>query len=113
MNLLTAVLFLPLAAFLIALLIPRNGNGSRRWALISSVAFFAAWELIVRLMHIKAVILPAPSIVFEMIWEQRALLLKNTWPTFVAISLGFFYAIVSGAVQGAPTSSTICREETA
>jgi NitT/TauT family transport system permease protein len=65
---------------------------------LTFVAFFAAWELIVRAMHIKAVILPAPSDVFEMIWQQRALLLKNTWPTFLAISLGFFYAIVSGAV---------------
>jgi len=41
MNLLTAVLFLPLAAFVIALCIPR-GNGSRMWALISSLAVFAA-----------------------------------------------------------------------
>ena len=42
MNLPTAVLFLSLAAFLIALFIPRQGNGSRRWALISSIAIFAA-----------------------------------------------------------------------
>jgi NADH-quinone oxidoreductase subunit M len=43
MNLLTAVLFLPLAAFLIALAIPRasSAQGSRMWALISSVAIFA------------------------------------------------------------------------
>jgi NADH-quinone oxidoreductase subunit M len=42
MNLLLAVLFLPLAAFLVALLIPRGGNGSRMWALISSLGIFAA-----------------------------------------------------------------------
>ena len=42
MNLLTAVLFLPLAAFFIALLVPRNGNGSRMWALISSLGIFVA-----------------------------------------------------------------------
>jgi len=42
MNLLTTVLFLPLAAFAVALFIPRNGNGSRMWALISSLAIFVA-----------------------------------------------------------------------
>jgi len=42
-NLLTAVLFLPLAAFVIALLIPRSSSGgSRMWALISSIVIFAA-----------------------------------------------------------------------
>ncbi len=44
MNLLTVVLFLPLAAFLIALAIPRSSSaqGSRMWALISSLGIFAA-----------------------------------------------------------------------
>jgi NADH-quinone oxidoreductase subunit M len=42
MNLLTAVLFLPLAAFLIALFVPRSGSAPRMWALISSVGIFVA-----------------------------------------------------------------------
>jgi len=42
-NLLTVVLFLPLAAFVIALLIPRSSSGgSRTWALIGSIVTFAA-----------------------------------------------------------------------
>lgn len=65
--------------------------------ILTFVAFFVAWELIVRVLAIKPVILPPPSSVFDMIWAQRALLLKNTWPTFVAISLGFLWAIVFGA----------------
>jgi NADH-quinone oxidoreductase subunit M len=42
MNLLTAVLFAPLAAFFIALMIPRSASptASRMWALVSSVAIF-------------------------------------------------------------------------
>ena len=42
MNLLTAVLFAPLAAFFIALMIPRatSPTASRMWALVSSVAIF-------------------------------------------------------------------------
>jgi NADH-quinone oxidoreductase subunit M len=44
MNLLTVVLFLPLAAFLIALAIPRSASAkaSRMWALVSSLVIFAA-----------------------------------------------------------------------
>ncbi len=44
MNLLGLVLFLPLAGFLIALAIPRSAspNGSRLWALISSLGTFVA-----------------------------------------------------------------------
>ena len=52
-------------------------------------AFFGLWELAVRLLHTRPVILPAPSVVFAKIWEQRDLLLANTWPTCVAIALGF------------------------
>jgi len=42
MNLLTAILFAPLVAFFVALTIPRSTSeqGSRMWALISSVAIF-------------------------------------------------------------------------
>ena len=43
MNLLTLVLALPLAGFLIALLMPRNSpQSSRMWALIASLVTFAA-----------------------------------------------------------------------
>ncbi len=43
MNLLTVVLAMPLAAFLIALLLPRSSpQASRMWALLSSVATFVA-----------------------------------------------------------------------
>jgi len=42
MNLLTAVLFLPLAAFVVALFMPRDSNASRVWALVSSAGIFVA-----------------------------------------------------------------------
>src|SRR5262249_39117461 len=41
-NLLTVVLSLPLAAFLIALVVPRSGSAPRMWALISSLIIFVA-----------------------------------------------------------------------
>ena len=77
------------------------------------VMLVVLWELVVRLLQIKPVILPAPSAIFEMIWEQRALLAKNTWPTFLAISLGFIYAMLCGAVIAiAIAFSQVVREVT-
>src|SRR5262249_42533437 len=61
-------------------------------------AFFGLWELAVRLLNARPVILPAPSLVFAKIWEQRDMLLANTWPTTVAIALGFVAAVLSGFV---------------
>ena len=61
-------------------------------------AFFGLWELAVRLRHTRPVILPAPSVIFAKIWEQRDLLLANTWPTCVAIGLGFAAAVISGFI---------------
>jgi NitT/TauT family transport system permease protein len=61
-------------------------------------AFFGLWELAVRLLHTRPVILPAPSVIFAKIWEQRELLLVNTWPTCIAITLGFAAAVLSGFI---------------
>jgi NitT/TauT family transport system permease protein len=61
-------------------------------------AFFGLWELAVRLLNTRPVILPAPSVVFAKIWEQREMLLANTWPTTVAIALGFVAAVLSGFI---------------
>jgi NitT/TauT family transport system permease protein len=61
-------------------------------------AFFGLWELAVRFLHTRPVILPAPSVIFAKIWEQHQLLLLNTWQTFVAITLGFVAAVLSGFI---------------
>jgi NitT/TauT family transport system permease protein len=61
------------------------------------VLFFFVWEVLVRGLGIKPVILPPPSRIFEVGWENRTMLARNTWPTLLAISLGFFYAVVLGA----------------
>jgi NitT/TauT family transport system permease protein len=77
------------------------------------VVFFAIWEALVHLLHIKPVILPPPTRVAEVAYENRDLLLKNTWPTFVAISLGFLSAVVTGFVIAVGIAySKILRELT-
>jgi NitT/TauT family transport system permease protein len=60
------------------------------------VAFFVAWEVLVHAVGMKAVILPPPSTAFATMWAKRAYLLQHTWPTVIAIGVGFLIAAVSG-----------------
>jgi NitT/TauT family transport system permease protein len=62
------------------------------------VAFFVIWEVLVRLMHIKPVILPPPSLIFVAMEKHWSYLLINTWPTLLAITGGFAVAAVLGFV---------------
>jgi NitT/TauT family transport system permease protein len=60
------------------------------------VAFFLVWEMLVHVLGMKAVILPPPTTTFGTMWAKRAYLLQHTWPTVIAISVGFLIAAVSG-----------------
>lgn len=60
------------------------------------VAFFVVWEVLVHVLSMKAVILPPPTTTFATMWAKRAYLLQHTWPTVMAISVGFLIAAVSG-----------------
>ena len=61
-------------------------------------AFFLAWEILVRVVGMKEVILPTPSATFGALWAKRAYLLANTWPTVLAILVGFLMAAAAGFV---------------
>ena len=60
------------------------------------VAFFALWELAVDILHVKSVILPPPSMIFQSMEKHWLYLLQNSWPTFVAITVGFIIAAILG-----------------
>jgi NitT/TauT family transport system permease protein len=61
-------------------------------------AFFALWEFLVDTLHIKPVILPAPSMIFVAMVKHWSYLLANTWPTLFAVTLGFAAAAALGFV---------------
>jgi NitT/TauT family transport system permease protein len=60
--------------------------------------FFAVWEVLVDLLRIKPVILPAPSVIVLTIGKHWAYLAAQSWPTFVAVAVGFLVAAVVGFV---------------
>ncbi len=61
-----------------------------------AVAVLALWQLYVAVSDISDSSLPAPTQVVEAGWDQRELLLDNTWVTVQEILIGFAAAIVLG-----------------
>lgn len=62
-------------------------------ALISIAAAIAIWEAYCRLSSVSGQILPAPTQVAAQIWDNRALLWRNTLPTLRATLLGFAFSV--------------------
>jgi len=60
------------------------------------VVFFAVWEIAVRALGVKPVILPPPSLIFLAIGKHWAYLLSNSVPTLIAVSAGFALAAALG-----------------
>jgi len=62
------------------------------------VLFFVAWEVAVDLLHIKPVILPSPTQIFESIIKNWPYLMKHSGPTAFAIGAGFLFAAIAGFI---------------
>jgi NitT/TauT family transport system permease protein len=68
------------------------------WPAIVTVGVLLAWETAVRVLHVKAVLLPRPSAIAGVLWTQAPLILEHMWPTFYQIVLGFLLSLAGGAV---------------
>jgi NitT/TauT family transport system permease protein len=74
------------------------------WAVIAGM--FLLWELGVRIFHIQQFILPAPSAIFEALWQWRAPILENSWQTLMTTLVGFAIAIMIGGIGGVALGSS-------
>lgn len=70
------------------------------------IAMFVFWELFVRVFHIQQFILPAPSAIFESLWQWRVPILENSWQTLMTTLIGFAFAIVIGGIGGIALGSS-------
>ncbi len=68
---------------------------------ISGVLGIGAWELIVRLMALPPYLLPAPSLIVQVMIDKWALLWGQLGYTALAAAVGFAIAMVLGLVAGA------------
>jgi NitT/TauT family transport system permease protein len=74
------------------------------WIVI--IVMMAIWETAVRLFQIESFVLPAPSAIFESLWQWRWSIIENAWQTLVTTTLGFFLAVVFGLLAGVALGSS-------
>jgi NitT/TauT family transport system permease protein len=54
------------------------------------------WEMLVRLLHVRPIMLPPPSTVFLELWTERVWYLGHAWYTLLTTLAGFALAVVFG-----------------
>lgn len=70
------------------------------------IVMFVIWELSVHIFSIQQFVLPAPSAIFEALWQWREPILENAWQTLMTTLVGFAIAIVIGGVGGVALGSS-------
>ncbi len=81
------------------------------WPIGIGVAGLLLWEVAVRELDIRSIILPPPSEVFVAMLWRRELLLTHLWPSLYLTVLGFALSVVGGILVAALiTYSSIIRK---
>ena len=65
-----------------------------------TVALFIFWEAACRIFSIPLPVLPAPTVVFEALWQYRDPIISNSWVTLWTTLAGFALATVGGLLLG-------------
>ena len=66
------------------------------WPILVTALLLLAWEVSVRALGIRSIILPPPSAVFEAMAQRHDLLLTHLWPSLYLTVLGFALSVVGG-----------------
>ena len=66
------------------------------WPVLVTALILLAWEISVRALGVRSIILPPPSAVLETMAERRDLLLTHLWPSLYLTVLGFLLSVVGG-----------------
>lgn len=81
------------------------------WPTVFTVAGLILWEIVVRVLGIRSIILPPPSEIFVTMVARYDLLFANLWPSLYLTVLGFALAVVGGVLVAiVVTYSRILRE---
>lgn len=81
------------------------------WPIGISIGLLALWEIVVRELGIRSIILPPPSEIVVAIFERRDILLMQLWPSLYLTVLGFALSVAGGiAVAVLITYSSIFRK---
>jgi NitT/TauT family transport system permease protein len=81
------------------------------WPTLFTVAGLILWEILVRVLGIRSIILPPPSEIFVTMVARYDLLFANLWPSLYLTVLGFALAVIGGVLVAiVVTYSRILRE---
>jgi NitT/TauT family transport system permease protein len=72
--------------------------GRLAWPILMMALMLIAWELAVKMLGIRSIILPPPSAVLEVMIGRYDLLLTHLWPSFYLTVLGFLLSVVGGMI---------------
>lgn len=86
-------------------------NSSFWTAIISFISVLLLWEGIVRLFHVNAIILPAPSAVFIEFFTNIKFYIPHAWVTLYEAILGFLLGMVVAIGLGILLSHSILLEK--
>lgn len=70
------------------------------------LALFVFWELFVWVFSIQQFVLPAPTAVFESLWQWRVPILESAGQTLMTTLIGFAFAILVGGIGGIALGSS-------
>jgi len=85
--------------------------GAIGWPVLVTALMLTGWELAVRMLGIRSIILPPPSAVLEVMVQRYDLLLTHLWPSLYLTVLGFLLSVVGGVLVAVlVTYSTIVRK---
>lgn len=65
-------------------------------AIASLLFFLLLWELLVRVLHVRPIMLPPPSVILRELFAEWLWYLEHAWYTFIATIAGFALAVVCG-----------------
>ena len=68
------------------------------WPIGISVGLLVLWEVAVRALRIRSIILPPPSEIIETIISRWDLLLAHLWPSLYLTVLGFVLSVIGGVL---------------
>src|SRR5690349_5371220 len=74
----------------------RQSAGDLGWPIGISAALILLWEVAVRSLGIRSIILPPPSEIIAAVIERREILLAHLWPSLYLTVLGFALSVVGG-----------------
>jgi NitT/TauT family transport system permease protein len=81
------------------------------WPVVFTVVGLILWEIAVRALGIRSIILPPPSEIFVTMIARYDLLFANLWPSLYLTVLGFALAVVGGVLVAIViTYSRLLRE---